>query len=113
MNPLVEYVEKEFFDLSERYWSDQMVQSFVIYSATVDTDIHEEITSIDHDDLVETAKGFGLSDHIKELENCHAVYISNAKQVIKRIIREINQDLEGESMDYGINNNDFLMQEHL
>ena len=110
MNPLTEYVLKEFYELGDKYWSYQMVQSFIIYAATVDSDIHEEITGIDHDDLIEAAKGFDLSDHIKELEDCHAVYVSNAKQVIKRIIKEILEAEAFEVEDFSINNNDFLME---
>jgi len=110
---LKEYVKQEFLDLPEKLWSRALVIGFIIKAIEHDSYVYDEIVNIGHADLYQHMaedENYNTQREMNEIKS--AMYV-NAKNQINLIIEEINEDLEGEETDHGINNSDFLMKEHL
>lgn len=87
---LLDYVKKEFFELPECDWDDDMIVEFIHIAAKLDTDVHEAIKDVDFDDLNDSMfdeKAFNYEVFIiKKLMKL------NAKAEIKELLKEIAED---------------------
>jgi len=110
---LKEYVKQEFLDLPVKLWPDVMVIEFIIKTIELDTDVYDSIVNIDHADLYQHMAENANYKTQREINEIKNAMIVNAKNQISLIIEEIEEDLEGEETDHGMNNSDFLMKEYL
>ncbi len=89
------YVKQEFYGLVEQEWSDSMVEKFIIQSIEKDTSVNELINDIDYEGLEELLGDRNVDAVMIEVLNIMAVQIINAKEQIRILIGDIDEDLEG------------------
>ena len=89
------YVKQEFYGLVEKEWSDSMVEKFIIQSIEKDTSVNELINDIDYEGLEELLGDRNVDAVMIEVLNIMAVQIINAKEQIRILIGDIDEDLEG------------------